>query len=195
VQSFNGDLVGPTGLLPDVPIRDGFPPPAAFVEIHIEQGPVLERAGARLGIVSAIAGQRRFAVTLEGSAGHAGTLPMAGRSDALCAASELVLDVERAALDVGEAVATVGQLSVDPNQTNVVPGRVTLRVDARSVEDARIDALEGGCAEPRAGSKAPVTCASRSSCSSRGPRRRWTTGCATSCATCAGVSTRTPSTW
>jgi allantoate deiminase len=140
--SFNGDLVGPTGLLPDVPIRDGFPPPAAFVEIHIEQGPVLERAGAKLGIVSAIAGQRRFAVTLEGSAGHAGTLPMSGRSDALCAASELVLDVERAALDVGEAVATVGQLTVDPNQTNVVPGRVTLRVDARSVEDARIDALE-----------------------------------------------------
>jgi len=125
-----------------VPIRDGFPPPAAFVEIHIEQGPVLERAGAKLGIVSAIAGQRRFAVTLEGSAGHAGTLPMSGRSDALCAASELVLDVERAALDVGEAVATVGQLTVDPNQTNVVPGRVTLRVDARSVEDARIDALE-----------------------------------------------------
>jgi hydantoinase/carbamoylase family amidase len=140
--SFNGALVGPTGLLPDVPIRDGFPPPAAYVEIHVEQGPVLERAGARLGVVSAISGQRRFAVTLEGIAGHAGTLPMAGRSDALCAASDIVLGVEGAALEIGETVATVGQLTVTPNQTNVVPGRVTLRVDARSVDDARIDALE-----------------------------------------------------
>ena len=67
---------------------------------------------------------------------------MAGRADALCAAGELVLAVERAALEIDEAVATVGQLAVEPNQTNVVPGRVTLRVDARSVDDARIDALE-----------------------------------------------------
>ena len=140
--SFREALHGPTGLLVGVPLRDGFPPPAAYVELHIEQGPVLERAGARLGIVSAIAGQRRFAVTIDGVAGHAGTLPMAGRADALCAASDLVLAVERAAFSVGEAVATVGQLAVEPNQTNVVPGRVTLRVDARSADDARVDAVE-----------------------------------------------------
>jgi len=140
--AFVDALHGPTGLLADVPVRDGFPPPAAYVELHIEQGPVLERAGARLGIVSAIAGQRRFAVRIDGLAGHAGTLPMAGRADALCAAGELVLAIERAALGIGEAVATVGQLTVEPNQTNVVPGRVTLRVDARSADDARIDAIE-----------------------------------------------------
>ena len=139
---FPDALRGPTGLLAEVPVRDGFPPPAAYVELHIEQGPVLERAGARLGIVSAIAGQRRFAVMIDGLAGHAGTLPMDGRADALCAASDLVLAVERAALTVGEAVATVGQLTVEPNQTNVVPGRVSLRVDARSVDDGRIDAIE-----------------------------------------------------
>jgi len=140
--AFSDALHGPTGLLADVPLRDGFPALAAYVELHIEQGPVLERAGARLGIVSAIAGQRRFAVTIDGIAGHAGTLPMAGRADALCAASDLVLAVERAARNVGEAVATVGQLAVEPNQINVVPGRVTLRVDARSAYEARIDAIE-----------------------------------------------------
>jgi N-carbamoyl-L-amino-acid hydrolase len=140
--AFSDALHGPTGLLADVPLRDGFPALAAYVELHIEQGPVLERAGARLGIVSAIAGQRRFAVTIDGIAGHAGTLPMAGRADALCAASDLVLAVERAARNVGEAVATVGQLAVEPNQINVVPGRVTLRVDARSADEARIDAIE-----------------------------------------------------
>lgn len=139
---FAAALHGESGLLAGVSVRDGFPPPRAYVEVHIEQGPVLERAGARLGIVSAIAGQRRLAVVIDGVAGHAGTLPMAGRADALCAAGELVLAVERAALEIGEAVATVGQLAVEPNQTNVVPGRVTLRVDARSVDDARIDALE-----------------------------------------------------
>lgn len=141
-ETFADALRGPTGLLAGVTVRDGFPPPAAYLELHIEQGPVLERAGARLGVVSAIAGQRRFAVTIDGVAGHAGTLPMAGRADALCAASDLVLAVERAARSAGDAVATVGQLAVEPNQTNVVPGRVALRVDARSADDERVDAIE-----------------------------------------------------
>jgi N-carbamoyl-L-amino-acid hydrolase len=133
---------GPDGLLRDVPIRPDGARPAAYIELHIEQGPVLERSAARLGVVTAIAGQRRFAVAIEGVAGHAGTLPMAGRRDALCAASEIVLAVERAALDIGEAVATVGWVELEPNQTNVVAGRVELRVDARSVDDARIVAVE-----------------------------------------------------
>jgi acetylornithine deacetylase/succinyl-diaminopimelate desuccinylase-like protein len=135
-------LRGPSGLLDGVPVRDGFPPPAAYVELHIEQGPVMEREGARLGIVSVIAGQRRFRVAVDGVAGHAGTVPMRGRSDALCAASELVLAVERAALDTSDTVATVGHLVVEPNQTNIVPGRVALRIDLRSVDDGRIEACE-----------------------------------------------------
>ena len=139
---FTDALHGPGGLLDGVPVRDGFPPPAAYLELHIEQGPVMERAGVRLGVVTAIAGQRRLRVTIEGVPGHAGTMPMPGRADALCAAGELVLAVERAALDEGDAVATVGHLALEPNQTNIVPGRVVLRIDARSVDDARVAAIE-----------------------------------------------------
>ncbi len=134
---FADALRGPSGLLDGVPVRDGFPPPAAYVELHIEQGPVMERDGARLGIVSAIAGQQRLRVALDGVAGHAGTVPMNARSDAVCAAAEVVLAVERAALDAGETVATVGHVTVEPNQTNIVPGRAVLRIDLRSVDDAR----------------------------------------------------------
>lgn len=141
-ESFGSALHGPNGLLRDVPVRDGFPPPAAYVELHIEQGPVLERAGVRLGVVTAIAGQRRLSVVVEGTAGHAGTIPMRDRADALCAASELVLAVERAARDAGDCVATVGRLLVAPNQTNIVPGDVLFRVDARSPDDARVIAIE-----------------------------------------------------
>ena len=140
--TFAAALAGPDGLLADVPVRDGFPPPAAYVELHIEQGPVLEREGARLGIVSAIAGARRFQVALDGVAGHAGTVPMGARADALCAAAELVLAVERVALEAADTVATVGHLDLEPNQTNVVPGRVVLRIDLRSVDDGRLEEAE-----------------------------------------------------
>jgi hydantoinase/carbamoylase family amidase len=103
---------------------------------------VLEGAGARLGIVTAISGQRRLSVVVDGVAGHAGTIPMNDRADALCAASELVLMVEQAAIEAGDAVATVGRLLVAPNQTNIVPGDVLFRVDARSADDARAIAIE-----------------------------------------------------
>jgi beta-ureidopropionase / N-carbamoyl-L-amino-acid hydrolase len=141
-ETFGSALRGPGGLLGDVAVRAGFPPPAAYVELHIEQGPVMERQGARLGIVSAIAGQRRFGVVVDGVAGHAGTVPMAGRADAMCAASEIVLAVEQVASAARDTVATVGRLVVEPNQTNIVPGRVTLRIDLRSVDDAFIDAAD-----------------------------------------------------
>ncbi len=133
---------GPNGLLSDVPVRDAFTVPRAYLELHIEQGPVLERCGARLGAVSAIAGQRRLRIEISGRSGHAGTIPMAARADALCAAADVVLAVERAAINVGESVATVGWFTIEPNQTNIVPGRVVLRVDARSVDDARIAEIE-----------------------------------------------------
>jgi hydantoinase/carbamoylase family amidase len=127
-----------SGLLAGVPVRAGFPAPAGYVELHVEQGPVLEHRGVRLGVVSAIAGQARYEVEVRGEAGHAGTVPMALRRDALTAAAELVLALETAAREIGDVVLTVGRLVVFPNQTNVIAGRVSFRIDARSVDEARL---------------------------------------------------------
>ena len=115
--------------------------PEAFVELHIEQGPVLERAGEPLGIVSAIAGQARGAVTFEGRADHAGTTPMDARDDALLKAARFVVHVAECARP--PAVATVGALEVEPNATNVVPARVTVSVDARAPHSAQLAELVG----------------------------------------------------
>jgi acetylornithine deacetylase/succinyl-diaminopimelate desuccinylase-like protein len=104
--------------------------PAAFLEVHIEQGPVLERAGEPLAVVTAIAGQARGAVVFEGRADHAGTTPMDAREDALVEAARFVLHVRASARD--GAVATVGAVEVEPNAMNVVPARVTVAVDARA---------------------------------------------------------------
>jgi hydantoinase/carbamoylase family amidase len=131
-----------TGLLADVPVREAFPPPAGYIEIHIEQGPVLERTGMRLGNVTAIAGQRRYDVEVTGESGHAGTVPMAMRRDPMGAAAAIILAIEAEAHGCGgEAVLTVGRLVVEPNQTNVIPARVTFRVDARSVDDSVLTKL------------------------------------------------------
>ena len=110
--------------------------PRAFLELHVEQGPVLERAGAPLGVVTANLGQARGEVVFEGRADHAGTTPMEDREDALVAAAEFVLRVRAAAQ--GGAVATVGRLEVEPGAANVVPARVTVSVDARGAD---LDAL------------------------------------------------------
>jgi allantoate deiminase len=107
-----------------------------YCEVHIEQGPVLERLGLPVGVVSAIAGQSRIAVSLRGEAGHAGTVPMDGRRDALCAAAELVLAVERAASAEPGTVGTVGQVAVEPGAGNVIPGAVELSLDLRHQDDA-----------------------------------------------------------
>lgn len=131
---------GATGLLGGVPQHAG-ETPAAYLELHVEQGPVLERAGARLGVVTAIAGQARHEVTVLGESGHAGTVPMPGRRDALAAAARMVASLDARMRKVTDAVLTVGKLDVEPNQTNVIAGRVVFRVDARSVDDARIDAM------------------------------------------------------
>jgi N-carbamoyl-L-amino-acid hydrolase len=141
-ETFTSAREGPFGLLPGVERRLTFPVPAAYLELHIEQGPLLEAARELLGVVTAIAGARRFRVELTGERGHAGTLPMASRKDALCAAAEIVLVLETTARELGECVATVGYLEVEPNETNVVPGRVAFRVDVRSVDDVRTDRLE-----------------------------------------------------
>ena len=138
---FSDARAGASGLLPGVEVRDGFPRPAACVELHIEQGPIMERAGARLGVVTAIAGQGRYEVEVVGEPGHAGTIPMIVRHDALCAAAEIALGLETTARQLGECVATVGHFVVEPNQTNIVPGRVVFRVDARSVDDERVERI------------------------------------------------------
>jgi acetylornithine deacetylase/succinyl-diaminopimelate desuccinylase-like protein len=113
--------------------------PQAFLEVHVEQGPVLERAGEPLGIVTAVVGVARGDVVFEGRADHAGTTPMDARDDALVAAAEFVLRVSRAPR--GVAVATVGRVEVEPGAVNVVPARVSVTVDARAPDRASLDEL------------------------------------------------------
>lgn len=108
----------------------------AFLEPHIEQGPVLQEKGLALGCVSAIAGQTRLEVRFEGAAGHAGTTPMHLRRDAVTASAEWILDVERAGRATSGMVATVGVVEVTPNVANVIPGEARLRLDLRHAEDA-----------------------------------------------------------
>jgi allantoate deiminase len=107
-----------------------------YVEVHIEQGPVLEGFGLPVGVVSAIAGQARYLVTFTGEAGHAGTVPMEGRRDALAAAAEFVLAVEAEAGSHEGVVATVGQVTVHPGVSNVIPGVVELSLDVRHADEA-----------------------------------------------------------
>src|SRR6266480_28318 len=107
----------------------------AYCEVHIEQGPVLEARNLPVAVVSAIAGQNRITVRFTGEAGHAGTVPMSLRHDALCAGAEFVLAVETVARSLPGLVATVGQVSVQPGASNVIPGQVTLSLDVRHQDD------------------------------------------------------------
>ena len=108
----------------------------AYIEAHIEQGPALEAAGQPLGIVTAIVGQYRGQVTFIGEVGHAGTVPMRLRRDALVAAARFTVHTAEYAAAVDGLVATVGQLSVQPGASNAIPGRVTLSLDVRHADDA-----------------------------------------------------------
>jgi allantoate deiminase len=129
--------------------RDGA---AAYVEVHIEQGPVLEHRNQPLGVVTAIAGQTYLNVELLGEAGHAGTVPMLLRRDALAGGAEAILAAERLARDTrGEVLATVGHLDIAAQASNVVAGHVVLIVDIRSGSDpARAQFVERFKAEIRA---------------------------------------------
>ncbi|MFC6989655.1 Zn-dependent hydrolase [Haloplanus sp. GCM10025708] len=116
----------------------------AWLELHVEQARTLERAGVPVGVVTTIAGVTHCDVDISGTANHAGSTPMDERRDALTAASELVLEVERAARAGGEEsalVGTVGSLDVSPGAVNVVPGEVSLGVDVRDTEEATITGL------------------------------------------------------
>jgi acetylornithine deacetylase/succinyl-diaminopimelate desuccinylase-like protein len=113
--------------------------PDAYLEVHIEQGPVLAGLGEPLGVVTAIAGQARGSRTFHGRADHAGTTPMDAREDALVEAARFILHVRESA---GEGtVATVGAIEVEPNAMNVVPEQVAVSVDARSADAAKLEAL------------------------------------------------------
>ena len=107
-----------------------------YVELHIEQGPVLEAHGLPVGIVTAINGASRFSVTVAGAAGHAGTVPMLMRRDALAAASAMVLAIEEIGRATPDLVATVGALHVHPGAPNSIAGRAVFSLDIRAPEDA-----------------------------------------------------------
>ena len=109
----------------------------AYAELHIEQGPVLEAEGLPVGVVTAINGGNRYAIELFGMAGHAGTVPMRLRRDALAAAAECVLAVERIAGAEADLVGTVGKIDVAPGAINVIPGRVRFSLDVRAPTDAQ----------------------------------------------------------
>ena len=115
----------------------------AFVEIHIEQGPVLDVEGLPLAAVTAIAGQTRLNLTFSGQANHAGTTPMHLRRDALVAAAQWIIEVESSARRIDGLTATVGRVTVEPNASNVVPGQVQASLDLRHAIDAvRVAAVE-----------------------------------------------------
>jgi allantoate deiminase len=107
----------------------------AYCELHIEQGPVLEAENLPVGVVTAINGASRFSIAAEGMAGHAGTVPMRLRRDALCAAAEMILEIERVARDTGQLVATVGRIEALPGATNVIPSTARFTLDIRSPSD------------------------------------------------------------
>jgi allantoate deiminase len=121
----------------------------AYAELHIEQGPVLEAEGLPTGVVTAINGGNRFSIELTGMAGHAGTVPMGLRRDALAAASECVLAVERIAAAMPEIVGTVGRLEALPGAMNVIPGKVRFSLDVRAPTDdkrrAAVAAIRAAC--------------------------------------------------
>lgn len=112
----------------------------AFIELHIEQGPILESNVKEIGIVENIVGLVTYKVIIKGRPGHAGTTPMHLRSDALVAASETIIAINSTAIDIGdEVVATVGEISVSPNASNVIPGIVEFTVDIRSSDEINIE--------------------------------------------------------
>jgi N-carbamoyl-L-amino-acid hydrolase len=134
---------GFTGDLATVPLPPNYF--HAWLELHIEQGPLLERENIPLGIVTHIAAPASYRYTIQGLGGHAGALLMPDRRDALCAASELILSIERhtlaanAASGTSDSVATIGTVAVHPGAVNSVPSRVTLMLDIRDTDPTRRD--------------------------------------------------------
>src|SRR6476469_479869 len=141
--------------------RGGGTLPAAFVEMHIEQGPVLERRGLAHAVVTSIAGMSGFTATITGSPGHAGTTPMEGRRDALLAAAALALELREREARLDRAVVTVGRLTIADAAANVIPGQVTISMDAGCATTEglaqMIDGLGEACSQVEATSGCMVT--------------------------------------
>jgi N-carbamoyl-L-amino-acid hydrolase len=116
-------------------------PAAAYLELHVEQGPVLEDAGIPVGVVEGIVGITWSDVTAEGHADHAGPSPMVLRRDALAAAARLITAVDDLAREVDGAVGTVGRIAAEPNVINTIPGKVAMSVDLRHPDPATLDSL------------------------------------------------------
>lgn len=116
---------------------------AFYLEMHIEQGPVLEESKHTLGVVTGIVGIHRYQVTVEGKPNHAGTTPMSIRQDALTAASEITLLLEKLCQQTFEepVVGTVGKMAVEPNAANVIPGKVTFEFEVRSLDSLQVEQL------------------------------------------------------
>jgi len=127
------------GLDPDLPKRRDPKTMKAYLELHIEQGPILEEKQIPIGVVEAIVGLTELEVTIEGKAGHAGTTPMDRRSDALVAAAAIVSQLPNLAIEEGGGtVITTGRFNVFPNGANVIPNKVVFTVDIRSGEEEKI---------------------------------------------------------
>ncbi|MCK2005663.1 Zn-dependent hydrolase [[Brevibacterium] frigoritolerans] len=128
------------GLDPSLPKRRTPNSIKAFLELHIEQGPILEEKNIPIGVVEAIVGLTQFEVTIEGKAGHAGTTPMDRRTDALVAAAQIISQLPSFAIEEGEGtVITTGRLDVLPNGANVIPNKVVFSVDIRSSKEEHIN--------------------------------------------------------
>jgi N-carbamoyl-L-amino-acid hydrolase len=129
------------GALSSVRLAPGYY--SAFVEMHIEQGPLLEQRGVPLGVVTAIAAPASLKITIEGEGGHAGAVLMPDRHDAFLAAAEIALAVEASARSSGsrDTVGTVGVCDVFPGAVNSIPSRVQMEIDVRDIDDARRDAV------------------------------------------------------
>ncbi|MFJ7365795.1 Zn-dependent hydrolase [Peribacillus frigoritolerans] len=128
------------GLDPTLPKRRNPNSIKAFLELHIEQGPILEEKNIPIGVVEAIVGLTQFEVTIEGKAGHAGTTPMDRRTDALVAAAQIISQLPSLAIEEGEGtVITTGRLHVLPNGANVIPNKVVFSVDIRSSKEEHIN--------------------------------------------------------
>jgi N-carbamoyl-L-amino-acid hydrolase len=126
----------------EVPLRAIERPYYAFIELHIEQGPELERMGIPVGIVTGMQGTRRYRVTVEGEAAHAGTALRSERQDALMAAARMICAMDQAAVEPADTKLTVGRLDVSPNAPPVVPERAFFSVDIRHPENSVIDNLD-----------------------------------------------------
>jgi len=136
----------------DVPLRPLGRPVAAYIEAHIEQGPVLEQAGCSVGVVSGIQGKRTFRVTVTGEEAHAGTAPLRARKDALLAATAIIQGLSRTFADPDDILKfTVGRLEIQPNAPSVVASQAVFSIDLRHPDSGRLqalgDAISGLCAD------------------------------------------------